>query len=74
MLKQTSARMLAELERELGRIEVQLADPLDRLVQGLKLVREALAKLKTLVLAAPFESEATEVYFLKGLSLLFIGI
>ncbi|WP_448104053.1 hypothetical protein [Pedobacter panaciterrae] len=65
MLKQRSARMLAELEKELGRMEVQVADPLDRLVQGLKLVREALAKLKTLVVSAPFENEAAEIYFFK---------
>lgn len=65
MLKQMSARLLAELEKELGRVSVQVVDPLDRLVQSLKLTRDALGKLKAMVLAQGFEDEDAEVDFFK---------
>lgn len=65
MLKQMSTRLLAEPEKELGMVSVQVTDPLERLVQSLSLTRDALGKLKAMVLAQGFADESAEVDFFK---------
>jgi hypothetical protein len=65
MIKETSAKLLRELELALDRLTAQERDPLERLVQSLKLVREALQKLKQVVLQNPFNEAFPEAYFFK---------
>jgi len=65
MIKETSVRLLRELELGLERLLVQVNDPLERLVQSLKLVQDALKKLKQLFLSNPFPSPDLEAYFFK---------
>ncbi len=65
MIEQTSAKLLHELELGLERLKAQEQDPLDKLSQSLKQVRDALIKLRKLVELHPFKQKENEIHFFK---------
>jgi len=65
MIKDMSAKLRRELELGLDRLTAQVNDPLERLVQSLKLVRDCLNRLKQLIGVYPFATKADEIYFFK---------
>ncbi|MET3115376.1 hypothetical protein AAKU52_003125 [Pedobacter sp. CG_S7] len=65
MLQEMSSKLLQELELGLERFTAQVSDPLERLVQSLKLIRDSLHKLKQLMETYPFDTNEEEIYFFK---------
>lgn len=65
MIEQTSAKLLRELELGLERLSTQEHDPLEKLVQSLKLVKDALDKLKKIIQLHPFQDKKNEITFFK---------
>jgi len=65
MIQEMSSKLLQELELGLERFTAQVSDPLERLVQSLKLIRDSLHKLKQLMETYPFDTKEEEIYFFK---------
>lgn len=65
MIEQTSAKLLRELELSLNRLKVQEQEPLEKLVQSLKQVKDSIEKLRSIVELHPFRDKDSEINFFK---------
>lgn len=65
MLQEFSNKLLRQLEDELGRVSAQVNDPFEKMRTALKLIRQAMEKLRTVVLENAFASDAEEIHFFK---------
>ncbi|MBB6108688.1 RteC protein [Mucilaginibacter lappiensis] len=65
MLQEQNSRLLRQLEQDLEQLYFQSNEPLQRLTNALKLIRQALSKLKDEVTANPFKDKHDQVNFFK---------
>jgi hypothetical protein len=65
MIKELSSKLLHELELGLDRVTTQVSNPLEKSLQSLKLIRDALKKLKQLILEYPIDDEQAEILLFK---------
>jgi len=65
MIKEISKKLLSELELGLEELTAEVDNPLERLVQNLKLIRHYLDELKQMTLQSPFEHELEEIHLFK---------
>lgn len=65
MIQQFSERLLRQLEQELEPISIGVNDPLERMKSALKLIRQALKKLKDFLAEHPFRDQSEEIRFFK---------
>ena len=65
MIQEISKRLLAQLESDLDKIGLQTNDPFQRWTASLKLIRDALKKLKTHFDDCVFKDKAEEIPFFK---------
>ncbi|EHQ24676.1 RteC domain-containing protein [Mucilaginibacter paludis] len=65
MLQEQNSRLLRQLEQDLEQVYCQSNEPLQRLTSALKLIRQALNKLKEDVNVHPFKDKQDQVNFFK---------
>jgi len=65
MIQELSTRLSKQLEQDLEKVVFQIKDPLQRLTSALKLIRDALKKLRGYLTEYPFKSKADEIPIFK---------
>ncbi|MDB4926581.1 RteC domain-containing protein [Mucilaginibacter sp.] len=65
MLQELNSRLLKQLEQDLEQASIQTNEPLEKLTNALKLVRQALTKLKDFIKEHPFKSQPEQISFFK---------
>lgn len=65
MLQEQVSRLQQQLEQDLEQLSFRSSQPLDRLTSALKLIRQALAKLKQDIEAHPFKHAHEQIAFFK---------
>lgn len=65
MNQELNSRLLKQLEQDLEQSSFQTDGPLEKLTKALKLIRQALNKLKSFVQEYPFKSQPEQIIFFK---------
>src|SRR5665213_1226539 len=65
MIQELSTRLSKQLEQDLEQVVLQIKDPFKKLTSALKLIREALKKLRGYITQYPFENKEEEILIFK---------
>jgi hypothetical protein len=65
MIQELSTRLSKQLEQDLEQVVLQIKDPFKKLTSALKLIRDALKKLRGYLTEYPFKSKADEIPIFK---------
>lgn len=65
MLQEQNSRLLIQLEQDLEHLSFQNYEPLEKLTSALKLIRQALSKLKEFLGTHPFKNAHEQINFFK---------
>jgi len=65
MIQELNSRLLKQLETDLEQLSFQTNAPLDKLTSALKLIRQALDKLKVFLIDHPFKTAEEQINFFK---------
>lgn len=65
MIQELNSRLLKQLESDLEQLSFQTNEPLDKLTNALKFIRQALNKLKGFLNDHPFKSQEEQISFFK---------
>ncbi|QEM03090.1 hypothetical protein DIU31_005985 [Mucilaginibacter rubeus] len=65
MLQEQNSRLLIQLEQDLEHLSFQNYEPLEKLTSALKLIRQALSKLKEFIRNHPFKDAQEQIKFFK---------